>query len=271
MTVDGGGSRAETIEAAILKLRGIEGVAVVLDPSGTIREIHIVSRSERPAKHIIRDIQTLVLTQFGRSFDRRVVSVVYKGPAKPDGSAKAVEDGDGDGRPAPSAQAPVPGLSGGLEPLRTRATDRIRFVSVNLYVSGPRAQAQVQLRWKGITRMGSATGTATRDGAHLLVAAATVSALEEYLDEDWSLGVDSVQFVKLGVSDTAVVGLTLLAHRREKSLAGCCTVEQDVPQAVALATLAALNRVVGGLETREPIEYVLRPTSFQEASEARKP
>jgi hypothetical protein len=61
----------------------------------------------------------------------------------------------------------------------------------------------------------------------------------------------------------------LVAHREHKSLVGCCTVEQDVPQAVALATLAALNRVVGGLETREPTEYVLRPTSNQEASEAR--
>ena len=46
-----------------------------------------------------------------------------------------------------------------------------------------------------------------------------------------------------------------------KRLVGCCTVEQDAQQAVALATLAALNRVVGGLRTKEPTEYVLRPTS----------
>ena len=263
MTVDSGGIRVEAIEAAILKLRGIDGAAVVAGPDGTLREIHVVTRSERPAKNIVRDIQTLVLTQFGRSFNHKIVSVVFERPDKGHDGTPRPEEGGG---PAPTLR----GTEAEAAPARARAADRIRFDSVNLYVSGPRAQAQVSLRWKGITRMGSASGTATRDGAHLLVAAATVAALEEFLEEEWSLGVNAVQFVKLGVSEVAVVGLTLLAHRQEKSLAGCCTVEQDVPQAVALATLAALNRVVGGLETREPIEYVLRPTSFQEASEARK-
>jgi hypothetical protein len=57
------------------------------------------------------------------------------------------------------------------------------------------------------------------------------------------------------------VALELLAHRTQKSLAGCCMVEQDAPEAVVLATLSALNRIVGGLPTREPTEYVLRPAS----------
>jgi hypothetical protein len=265
MTVDSGGSRVEAIEAEILKIRGVDHVAVVAGPDGAIREIYVVTRSEKPARLLVRDIQGLVLTKFGKSIDRRVVSISSLRSNKDgsDGGPRAAEHDAGLASPAKSAP-PIEGSPS------TRAADRIRFDSVNLYVSGPRAQAQVSLRWKGITRMGSASGTATRDGAHLLVAAATVAALEEFLEEDWSLGVNAVQFVKLGVSEVAVVGLTLLAHRREKSLAGCCTVEQDVPQAVALATLAALNRVVGGLETREPIEYVLRPTSFTEASEARK-
>jgi len=47
-------------------------------------------------------------------------------------------------------------------------------------------------------------------------------------------------------------------------------VEQDAQQAVALATLAGLNRVLGGLRTKEPTEYVLRPSSAQEASGAKR-
>ena len=38
-------------------------------------------------------------------------------------------------------------------------------------------------------------------------------------------------------------------------------VEQDVAQSVVYATLAAVNRVLGGLRSREPVEYELRPTS----------
>lgn len=269
MTVQPGGSRAEPIEAAIRQLRGVQQAAVVLDDHDRIVEIHVASSPEREVRLLVRDIQTLVLTQFHISVDRRVISVVPMGRAKAAPEVAPQPASHGNGAAAPGPEKTVVGAVGGL-PAPQRSTDRIRFVSVNLYVSGPRAQAQVELRWKGITRTGNATGTATREGSHQLIAEATVAALEEYLEDDWSLAVGGVQFVRLGREEAAVVGLTLLAHRQEKTLAGCCTVEQDAAQAVALATLSALNRVVGGLETREPIEYVLRPTSFQEASEAKK-
>jgi len=67
--------------------------------------------------------------------------------------------------------------------------------------------------------------------------------------------------VRLGRDEVAVVTLALIAQRQQKTLAGCCPVGGDAPQAVVLATLSALNRVVGGLRTREPMEYVLRPAS----------
>lgn len=254
MNVDTGRVRAESFEAALRNLRDVDHVRVVLDPQDDVREVHVTTCSERPARQLVRDVQSVLLARFGKSVDRRFVSVAYE------------EGRNGHAAPARAASPlPAPPASG---PPRHKAAERIRFGSVNLFVSGPRAQAQVELRWKGITRMGSAAGTATRDGAHLLVAAATVAALEQFLEEGWSLGVEGVQFARFGQDEVAVVALTLLAHRREKTLAGCCAVEQDVPQAVALATLAALNRVVGGLETREPIEYVLRPSSVQEASGA---
>jgi hypothetical protein len=119
----------------------------------------------------------------------------------------------------------------------------------------------VELKWKGLPRMGSATGHGTRDAGHRLVAQATLGALQEFLEDDVALALEGLQFVPLGRRTVAVVSVDLLAHREHKGLVGCCTVEQDMPQAVALATLAAVNRVLGGLPTREPTEYVLRPTS----------
>jgi small basic protein len=132
---------------------------------------------------------------------------------------------------------------------------------VNLFVTGPRAQAQVELKWKGVPRVGSATGVTARDAAQGLIAAATVAALQEYLEDDLALGVEHAEIAQIGGQAVAVVTLRLLSHRQCKTLVGCCTVDQDGQQAVALATLAALNRVVGGLRTKEPTEYVLRPTS----------
>jgi hypothetical protein len=51
---------------------------------------------------------------------------------------------------------PGPAIEG-LAPFLEDAS-RIRFGSVNLYMDGARAQAQVELRWKGVLRMGSASG-----------------------------------------------------------------------------------------------------------------
>jgi len=235
------GSWTSRAESAIRSLRDVEGVSIQADGED-IRELHILTTSTRPAKQIVRDVQTLLLTKFNRSIDHRVVSVAY---ADPHGASAAPELA-----PAPAAV-----------PVAATEDERVRFTSVNLYVTGSRIQAQVELKWKGVTRVGSAAGFGTRDGASRLVAEATVAALQEYVEDELALSVEDATVVKTGRHDVVVVSLALLSHRQSKALTGCCTVEQDAHQAVVLATLMALNRVVGGLRTKEPTEYVLRPTS----------
>ncbi len=266
------------VEAALRTLRDVEGVVVRADGEN-IREIHLVTSSDRRPNLVVRDVQTLLLARFGRSIDRRGVSVVSVAPgaAPPVPEEAPAEEAERAPAPAaaPRAEAPAPRRAPLIEPEpepiapEPPADERIRFGSVNLYVAGARAQAQVELRWKGLPRMGSAAGWSTREGAHRLIATATVNAVQEFLDDEMALGVAEVEFVQMGRRSVAVVGLTLLAHRQEKMLTGSCTVEQDVQQAVVLATLAALNRVVGGMRTKEPTEYVLRPASAREESGAR--
>jgi hypothetical protein len=129
-------------------------------------------------------------------------------------------------------------------------------------VTGPRLQAQVDLQWKGLPRTGTVSGHGTRETGHRLIAQAVLLGIQDFLEEDIALSLEGLEFPRVGAREVAVVHVQLVAHREHKSLVGCCTVEQDVPQAVALATLAAVNRVLGGLPTREPTEYVLRPTSL---------
>jgi len=230
-------------EAALRTLRDIESAAIQAD-GDDIQEIHILTSSSRPAKQIVRDVQTLLLARFRRPIDHRVVSVAFTAALPADEP------------PAPAA-APAPAP----EPAAPR-DDRVRFGSANVLVTGPRLQAQVELRWKGLPRMGSAAGHGTRDTGNRLVAQAVLAAVQEFLEEDVALALDAMEFSRLGSRDIVAVAVQLVAHREHKLLVGCCTVEQDVPQAVALATLAAVNRMLGGLPTREPTEYVLRPTSM---------
>jgi hypothetical protein len=244
-------------EAAIKLLRDIEGVNIQAD-GDDIREIHVLTTSTRPAKQIVRDVQTLLLTRFQRQIDHRVVSVAFAS-ADARGDHNSVTPA---ARPsAAPAEAPLATVSPTSTPAPAAVDDRIRFASANVFITGARVQAQVELKWKGLPRTGSASGLGTRDSAHRLVASATLGAVQEFLEDDVALSLEGIEIVRLGRRDTVVVALDLIAHREHKSLAGCCTIENDVPQAVALATLAAVNRVLGGLPTKEPTEYVLRPTS----------
>ena len=267
-------SWAAQAEAAIKALRDVEGVSIQTE-ADEVREIHVLTRSKRPAKQIVRDVQTVLLARFDRSIDYRVVSVAFTrgetavvdGPVIEAPMANPSREAAPTPAPTPvaaPAQAPVPAREklAAVEPeFESAGAERIRFGSVNLFVSGPRTQAQVELRWKGLARMGGASGWSTRDGAHRLVAQATLAAVQEFLDGEVAFGQPEVEFVRMGRRRMAVVALSLLAHRQEKLLVGSCAVEQDVQQAVVLATLAAMNRIMGGLPTRVPTEYVLRPTS----------
>lgn len=252
MTVSNG-TLASKAEETIRRLRDVEGVSVRAEGTD-IREIHVLTSSEKPPKQIVRDIQTVLRAGLGIDIDHRVVSIARAQPTAPPAPA-----------PAPAAVAEPVAEAGGeaAEPAEDDAAraERIRFESVNLFVSGPRTQAQVELRWRGLPRIGSASGWSTRDESHTLVAQAAASAVQEFLADPVALRVVGVQVVDMGRSKVAVVSMSLLAHRQEKLLTGSCVIEQDTPQAVVLAALAALNRVVAGLRVKEPTEYVLRPTA----------
>jgi len=241
------------------RLPEIEGVRVRME-GADIREIHVLTRSGRPPKKIVRDIQTILSAGLGVSIDHRVVSIVRSQGAP-------TQAGGAEAAPAAAVADPEPEFDHERGPALAEVTElpardqRIRFDSVNLFVSGARTQAQVELRWRGLPRVGSASGWSARDESHRLVAEATASAVQEFLDDPVALGVTSVEIVALARSRVVIVSLSLMAHRQEKLLTGSCVVEQDTPQAVVLATLAALNRVVGGLRIKEPTEYVLRPTT----------
>lgn len=232
---------ASKAEATIRRLREVEGVSVRAEGS-EIREIHVLTSSERPPKNLVRDIQTALKAGVGIEIDHRVVSI-----------ARALSGA------ATELAAPAAGAVEDDEP--RPSPERIRFESVNLFVSGPRTQAQVELRWRGLPRIGSASGWSTRDESHRLVAQATAAAVQEFLADPIALGVTGVEIVGMGRARLAVVGFSLLAQRQEKLLTGSCPIEQDTPQAVVLAALDALNRIVGGLRVKEPTEYVLRPTT----------
>ena len=244
---------AERAQAAIRRLRDVDGVSVRVEADEVV-EVHVVSSSQRPPKQIVRDVQAVLRTELDLAIDHRIVSVAIARPEEtqvPDRKPAARREPEPAFVPRAEAAAPAPARE-----------DRIRYENANLLVHGQRTQAQVELRWKGLPRVGNASGWSARDDAHRLVAQATTLAVQEFLADPIALNVREVSFVEAGGLRVVVVVLSLLAHRHERVLTGSCTVEKDTPQAVVLATLDALNRLVAGMRVKEPTEYVLRAESY---------
>ena len=254
-------------------IRGCKDViaASITTEGDEIREIHVVAVSARAPKQIVRDVETTLKAFLKRSIDHRMISVALQEP-QPAAPAKLPEkpgNGTAHAAPripspppaAPPPPAPAPATAWEPAPAPREGNVRVRFVSANLFVSGLKTTAQVELSWQGMTRLGSATGASARDNAARLLSAATLNALVPYLGDDVTLAPHEVEFVRLGRQEVVLVTVKLLGQRSEKTLVGSCTVEQDMAQSVVYATLAAVNRVLGGLRSREPVEYELRPTS----------
>ena len=199
--------RAETI---LRKLREIEHASITTD-GDEIKEVHIVACTKRRPKQIVRDVESALGAVLKKHVDHRVISVVILEDDTPIDKAEAAPK-KVEARVAPreasvpTQQARSAGPTPRPAPSPVRAEtgaiteDRIRFISANLFVSGLRTQAQVELSWRGVTRLGSATGASTRDNAERLVATAAVQALLPFLGEGRALALQEVVLVSLGAT-----------------------------------------------------------------------
>jgi hypothetical protein len=76
---------AREIEGALRRLRGVLSARVVCDASGAIIEIHAVAAPDRPAKMVVRDIETTLLAQWNLAPARNKISIAQMQPgASPD-------------------------------------------------------------------------------------------------------------------------------------------------------------------------------------------
>ena len=65
----------EELEETLTRLDSVDAVRVVGD--GTkVAEVHVVASLTKPAKQVVRDVQSLAMARYGTNIDRRVISVV---------------------------------------------------------------------------------------------------------------------------------------------------------------------------------------------------
>lgn len=214
------------LEEAIRRISGIQAARVVTGPGGRVAEVHVLAGRERGAKQLVRDVQSVILTNFGIDIDYRTVSVVQLDePATPVAERAA---------PAAAEEKPV-----APEPIGIPRAAIMRLVTET---SSFTTEVRVGVAVNTFERSGTARGPST--AGLRLVANATVDAVTEMLRAS-AVEVSSAELVTVGAIQVAVVVVRLATSRGEQTLTGSALVRKDANDAVARATLDALNRVIG--------------------------
>lgn len=200
------------VERELCRLPDVTGVRIVGDaPHPT--EVHVLARPGKPAKQIVRDVQSVALASFGLELDRRIVSVVQLEGAPVSGTTEV-------------AAAPRPVIA-----------------DITAEASGLRTLVRVTLAVEDVEAVGFAEGTIASTARHRLVAWATLDALRQLVPAAECLDVDSAQIVRIGVNDVAVVTVVAVVPPEEQIISGSAVVRLHQEQeAVTRAVLDGINR-----------------------------
>jgi hypothetical protein len=216
-------------EAALRAVPGIREASVRTSPDAHPIEVHVVAGGIKPAKQVVRDVQSVAMAQFDLDIDHRIVSVVQI----PDDAA---EVGEPTTEPESESGTASASESTGPRPALTSITTERR---------GSDAIVSVTLGIDGSAFSGTADGPASSGHRPRVVAAATLAALTELLGIE--AHVDSSQILELGMREVAVTTLVLEIPRLgQQTVCGSALVRGDAEDAVARSVLAAVNRRLSG-------------------------
>jgi hypothetical protein len=195
-----------TMESAINKIRGVYAAQVVIGDDN-VEEIHVIASPLRKPKQVVRDIESMLLVNFGVRVDYRRISLVQM-----------------------------------QEERLFQAEGRPRLVAVRS-IDGPTKRAEVEMEKDGHLYIGSAHGGVGSDADTIrLVCTATIEAMQQVLGEHVTYRVDEIEQITVSKMPAIVVAVTLDFGTSQEMLLGICQVRGEPADAAARATLNAVNR-----------------------------
>jgi hypothetical protein len=219
------------LEDALRQIPGVRAASVVTGPDAQPTEIHVLADRAKPAKQVVRDIQSLAMARYDLDIDHRIVSVVQ------------IDDGEG-----PALRLAVTPVDGAdtidvTDPSAAVAevAPRPLVDAVVVRTSHAEAEVTVTLAFGGDVFIGSASGSSAIASRPRLVARATLDALGELLGTP--ADIEHATVIPVGSRSVAVSVLQVQVPRTgEQVLSGSAVVRGDEADAVARSVLDALNR-----------------------------
>jgi hypothetical protein len=220
------------LEDALRQIPGVRAASVVTGPDAQPTEIHVLADRAKPAKQVVRDIQSLAMARYDLDIDHRIVSVVQIDDGEGPALRLAVTPADG----VDSIDVTDPSAVAAAEVAPRPLVD-----AVVVRTSHAEAEVTVTLAFGGDVFIGSASGSSAIASRPRLVARATLDALGELLGTP--ADIEHATVIPVGSRSVAVSVLQVQVPRTgEQVLSGSAVVRGDEADAVARSVLDALNR-----------------------------
>jgi len=202
------------LEENLTRMDSVDAARVV-NQGSTITELHVIAAAEKPAKQVVRDVQSLAMARFGVNIDHRVISVVQISPHH----------------------------------LEIATGARAALMRVDESPNGTRTTIEVTLRHDDAEHVGSATGPAVISARHRLVAEATINAIEQTFPSMPPIALDAISITPVGQNNVVVAVVVSAGTRGSEDInVGSAVVLNDPDDASVKAVLNALNRRLGNLD-----------------------
>lgn len=195
----------DAFKEVVNKIDGVLSTKIIASDDN-IEELHVLSNTLRSPKQIARDIESSLLAAFDFRIDRRVISIAQI----------HTED---------------------KEEIR-----RIRFSGVTLTTDGNLAQCNVKLVYDDQEYSVPETGIKTSSKKEKLVAYSTIKAVEKILGQSDIFDIQDVIVEKKADIKFVVVLISAIIKDMEETMVGSAIVKSDLNEAIAKATLDAINR-----------------------------
>lgn len=191
----------------INKINGVISTKII-HQDNDIQEMHILANTLRSPKQIVRDIESILLTSFDYRIDRKIISIAQ------------IETDD-------------------CDPIK-----RIKFGGISLDVQSNMVECKVKLLYEEQEFFVTQVGIKTAANRKKIVAKATIDAVEKILGQTFIFDVqDVISTTNRDITFISVL-VNMVINESEETMVGSAIVKNDVNEAIAKATLAAINRRV---------------------------
>ncbi|MGV8983772.1 hypothetical protein [Clostridium sp.] len=189
----------------INKINGVISTKII-HQDNEIQEIHIMANTLRAPKQIVRDIESILLTSFDYRIDRKVISIAQ------------IETDE-------------------CDPIK-----RIKFGGITLDVQANMLECKVKLLYEEQEFYVTQIGIKTSANRKKIVAKATIDAVEKIIGQSYIFDVQDVLSTTNREVTFVSVLVNMVINESEETMVGSAIVTNDINEAIAKATLAAINR-----------------------------